>query len=337
MKIIARVDANRDIGAGHAVRVRAIAHALGSDDQLLVIGKGKELRSIFPYAEILEPTKLLPVQLSSAVDELNTELVLCDHPDLEPYLRYDLEQQLGIPVIIIDDFGGDHRASGIVNGTILPTHHRYPKMPDHSLKLCGSEYALLRPSFSQANRPSTPSRTIGIVIGSGNRSTNWGDFLTTNGTILTQMGTVGIVVGVAHPEPEVLAKACAMHGISFYQALSEVDLAKFLASSEIALVTGGMVVYESLATGTPTIIFPILPNMIAEADWFAEKGCAVNLGPNDGFNATTLCKVIASLLTDPNTRNRMARRGHKLVDGLGVSRVCTELGKHFNLSTGVRP
>lgn len=337
MQIVARVDANGRVGTGHAVRVRAIVDTLDSDAQLLVIGQGEELESIFPNGEIRKPAETLSTQIADAVAQTSPALVLCDHPELEPDLRHDLDRRVDVPVIIIDDFGGDHRASGIVNGTILPTHHHYPDQQEDALKLCGGDYALLRPSFGEVTRPTTSSRAVGIVVGSGERATAWVNFLVSGALDLSQLGAVGIVVGRAYPEPDALAKKCAARGISFSQALSEQALADFLASSQVALVTGGMIVYESLAVGTPTIIFPLLQNMVAEAAWFDAHDCAVSLGSDGGFDAVILRQVITSLLADPESCEHLSAAGHASVDGLGVSRVCATLREHFDLTVNTTP
>lgn len=332
MHIIARVDANEHVGIGHAVRVRAIVDTLDIHAQLMIVGRGDELIPIFPNAEIHKPTETPSIQIAATATKIGTKLILCDHPDLEPDLRDDLEKHTNVPVIIIDDFGGNHRASGIINGTVLPNYHQYPNLHDDALRMCGGNYALLRPSFGRTSRPVAHSRTIGIVVGTGKRAAAWVDFLVSGAIDFSQLGSVGIVVGWTYPEPDMLKAKCVAHGISFAKGLSEEDLVEFLASSQVALVTGGMIVYESLAVGTPTIIFPNLKNLVAEAEWFSAHDCAINLGKDGGFDAPYLRHVIASILTDSDTRERMAKAGREVIDGHGVARVCKRLNERYNLT-----
>lgn len=332
LRILARVDADGNTGAGHAVRVKAIVRTFGLNTELLIFGEGKELGKIFPQTEIRCPGANQSTQIADAAARFEPDLILCDLPAPGKDLRHHLDGETDVPFIVIDDFGGDYRASGVVNGTVLPAYHKYPGLRDDALRLCGGEYALLRRSFGETRPTGNRLRTIGIVVGSGERAASWAEFLTSGAVDFADSGAVGMVVGWAFPDPDTLSERCAQKGISFAQGLSEEQLASFLASSELALVTGGMISYESLAVGTPTIIFPNMQNLIAEAEWFAANSCAVNLGEDGGFDAAYLRNVIASLKADPQARTRLSRNGHRAIDGRGVSRVCTRLRDHFKLS-----
>ncbi|MEK9833245.1 MAG: hypothetical protein VW453_11690 [Rhodospirillaceae bacterium] len=331
MHIVARLDADATVGMGHAVRLRAMIDALDPGAAVSIVGQGPGLASVFPDAAIHAPGDSPAGRIAALVAEAQADLVLCDHPRMDDALRRDLPRHLEVPAVIVDDFGGDHRANGIVNGTVLPAHHSYPDLEQGALTLCGGQDALLRPAFGAAERAPEPERSLGIVIGSGARAAAWAEFLTSDDIDLAALGTVGIVVGPTYTAPDALAARCAARGITFRQGLSATRLAEFLASSQVALVTGGMIVYESLAAGTPTIVFPLLPDMEAEADWFAVHGCAINLGPEGGFETPALERAIGRLLKNPEARDALAHAGRSVIDGQGAVRVGTAIRERFAL------
>jgi spore coat polysaccharide biosynthesis predicted glycosyltransferase SpsG len=336
MRIVARLDADVTVGMGHAVRLRAMIDALDPGAKVSIVGQGQGLASVFPEADIHAPGNSPVDRIAALVAEARADLVLCDHPRMDDKLRRDLPRHLEVPTVIVDDFGGDLRADGIVNGTVLSAHHRYPDLEHNTLTLCGGQFALLRAAFGAAERPSEPERALGIVIGSGARAVAWAEFLTSGDIDLASLGAVGIVVGQAYAKPSSLKARCAGRGITFYQGLPAKRLTQFLASSQVALVTGGMIVYESLAAGTPTIVFPLLPDMEAEAGWFAAHGCAINLGPEGGFEAEMLEHTIWHLLTDHEAREGLADAGRTAIDGQGVARVSAAIRERFALHVSGR-
>lgn len=120
-----------------------------------------------------------------------------------------------------------------------------------------------------------------------------------------------------------LESLCNYAGIQLLQALGPEDLAQFLAGSQVALITGGMVMPETLAVGTPAVVFPQVENLIPETRWFAKKGAITDLGFEGGAQVENVLLELDRLLSDPEAAMEQSRRGRALVYGIGAER-CAE-------------
>jgi spore coat polysaccharide biosynthesis predicted glycosyltransferase SpsG len=134
-----------------------------------------------------------------------------------------------------------------------------------------------------------------------------------------------MVVGAAFPDRTALALACAQHGVALESDIAAERLAQLLSQSALALITGGMIVYEAVAAGVPAVVYPQMENLVAEANWFAARGAVVNLGAG-GMDARPLAGAVAALLTDRGERQAMSRRMNEIGDGQGMLRAARAIG-----------
>ena len=238
----------------------------------------------------------------------------------------------GTLVAVIDDWGGEIDADVIINGTVLDDYHHYTGMPDGALVLTGPRYTLLRSAFAATPWPSAAGGGgVVMVVGSGARAGAWAFFLTSNALDRSGWGPVRMVVGGAFPERAALTGACAAAGIALSVGLTAPELASVLASSSLALITGGMIVYEALAVGVPAVVFPQLDDLIPEARWLAERGCVLDLGFEGGFDGPTVAAAVARLLGDDGAALALSHRGRTLLDGRGTERAAAALAARLFL------
>ena len=120
-----------------------------------------------------------------------------------------------------------------------------------------------------------------------------------------------------------LETLCNDAGMQLFQALGPEDLAQFLAGSQVALITGGMVMPETLAVGSPAVVFPQVGNLILETRWFSDRNAIIDLGFDGGFELENVLSSVESLVSGPEAALAQSRRGRALVDCLGANR-CAE-------------
>jgi len=106
-----------------------------------------------------------------------------------------------------------------------------------------------------------------------------------------------------------------------------------LSQASVALITGGMIVYEALAVGVPAVVFPQIQNLIPEAKWFAQRGCIVDLGYENGMDINLVSKSVDKLLESSSDRVAMSNLQRAVIDGHGMGRAAAEidglLRKHY--------
>ena len=131
-----------------------------------------------------------------------------------------------------------------------------------------------------------------IVVGSGHRAAEWALSLAAGEVDTGDWGDATMIVGGTFPDIDELRARCGTQGIRFARLNKEMaplasstvakQMARTLASSTVALTTGGMIVYECVAMGVPTVVYPQEQNLVGECAWFESRGCVVSLGHEGG-------------------------------------------------------
>lgn len=334
-KLLIRLDANHEIGLAHAIRVAAILRLLEIELDLTIAGNGQLITAFFPGARLVQASVENLESFVSLVDAVTPDLILVDHPRPGATFWQALRNSASkIPVVAIDDEGGDVEADLIINGTVLDEYHHYPSLAPNSRLLLGRKYSLIRPEFSTSPWRDPEQKAVVIVVGSADRARDWALLLSSGVVDIRTWGQVTMIVGWAFPEMATLQQNCSSLGISLASGLSGEKMATTLARASIALTTGGMIVYEALAVGVPAIVFPQIENLIPEANWFAQRGCIEDLGFAGGMNSQIIGEMVDKLLSDPSARQLMSMAQRATIDGQGMARVAKEICLLLNQKSG---
>jgi len=317
LRLLVRIDGGA-VGFGHSVRTAGLLAQLAWPLDLVVAGDGAGLDRFFPTARFRSVADH-PGGLAGVLAEACPDAILVDLPRHDDAL-WRTVRALGRPVICIDDEGGDVVADLVLNGTVLDRYHHYPALPAGARALVGPSYTMLRPAFSATPWRDPAEPGVAMVIGSGERAWNWAHVLTGPGLDRSGWGKLAMVVGAAFPDMDRLAEVCAAAGITLHNGLDAADLARLLADAQVALITGGMIVYEALAVGVPTVVFPLVANMPPEIDWLKARGCVVDLGYDGGMDMERVGTAVGGLIADRTAASEMSRRGRAVIDGKGMAR-----------------
>lgn len=319
--ILVRLDANHQIGLAHAIRVSAILDLLKVPHLITVAGTGGLIADFFPGQRLLPASVEEPNAFFSLIGEIRPDLILVDHPRLGSSFWHGLGVSANnIPVVAVDDEGGEVDADLVINGTVLDQYHHYPLLRAQASLLLGREYSLIRPVFGATTWRNPRESSVVIVVGSADRARDWALHLMSGKVDLSNWGKVRMIVGRAFPEMAQLQHNCDALGVFLESGLSGERMAEELSQASVALITGGMIVYEALAIGVPAIVFPQIENLIPEAQWFAEKGCIVNLGYEGGLNNGRVSEAVSRLLSSSSERLVMSSSQRATIDGYGMVR-----------------
>jgi spore coat polysaccharide biosynthesis predicted glycosyltransferase SpsG len=104
-------------------------------------------------------------------------------------------------------------------------------------------------------------------------------------------------------------------------------LARDLAEADVAVVGGGMTLYESCAIGVPTVAIAVVPAQCAAIEAFAARHAAIDAGrlSEKRLVVTRAGAGVARLLRDVSARRLSFSAGRRLVDGRGVFRIAAQL------------
>ncbi|HCR66158.1 MAG: hypothetical protein CMH90_00565 [Oceanicaulis sp.] len=325
--LIIRVDAVHETGLAHAARCSRLIDLLPERPRVHVLGQGEALSEFFPYDKIVPLKGPVDVFLKALVIETEADAVLVDQPAHDPVLWSALDALPQLKRLMVDDFGSDAPADLVFNGTVIEDYHRYPNLRSGGQALCGGEYALIAPVFAKSRHDDARKGPVIAICGGGDRAADWAMQLAEHGPALAKPHPFIMIVGSSFPDFEGLKRMTVLNGGIAKQGLPVHQIASHLARAPAAIMTGGMVVYEALAAGVPSIVFPQLENLIPEIDWFAERGALINLGFENGDDITAVSEQLKSLLADPAKAAALSAKGPELIDGLGMTRAAEAINQ----------
>ena len=113
-------------------------------------------------------------------------------------------------------------------------------------------------------------------------------------------------------------------------------MSSILKWSDISINAGGSTCWEMAFMGVPMIIVTVAENQKTIAESLAAEGAAVNLGPHEHIDYHLIPKLLKDILQDSKKRGSMSDSGRTLVDGLGCSRIVSEMKKMNSLTSKAR-
>ena len=331
MKVMVRVDAGLEIGFAHVVRLQQFLQMFPRPLKLSVVSRSENMSQFFENAEHVQLGAVGSDGFKEIADRIKPDMFICDHPHAEHEIWQQVRWDENIVTVAIDDFGGLMTPDCVINGTVLSEYHNYPGISTSGLKLLGPKFALLRSEFGTEKWFEGNERSVLVIIGSGERARAWANMLVSEEMVWPKHTKVEVVVGWSFDNIDNLRSLGMKKGVQFSQGLSAATLATKLCKASVALMTGGMIVYEALACGVPSLVFPQERNLVKEMDWFASHNCVVNLGYDGGMDFEKISNQLNVLLDCTQSRKNLSSAGRKILDGRGTQRSIQEIFQYFQL------
>lgn len=309
-KILLRFDATKEIGMGHAMRVQSLVDAIKDKTaiNLVICGEGEGIKTVFKDLDVYPLNYIHKIDYDVAIQDIISSEISLNNNDK--------------PLIIIDDFGGSFNADLILNGSVLADENLYKDYPSKTKFLCGGQYSLLRKAFLKPNQAIEKIYDLTIVAGSGINASEWVVSTLQQLEYFTINHKVALIVGRQFIFPSHFQEL--IKNIDFYQSLDAQILAQKLQQSRLALVTGGMIMYEALALGVPILVYPNVENQLDEINFFVANNVTENL--ND---INKLDEYLVKIFQDSTLLQDRAKFGQKLIDGHGAKRAANIIYEQF--------
>jgi UDP-2,4-diacetamido-2,4,6-trideoxy-beta-L-altropyranose hydrolase len=327
-KILIRADASVEIGTGHVMRCLALAQAWQDHGGEAVFALAESTSAILARLAG-ENCGVVSVAgcIGSAEDANHTVELARAHSAqwvvLDGY-HFDTGYQEriksgGRKLLCVDDMGECecYVADLVLNPNLNASETSYRNRHPSTRLLLGPRYALLRREFVKWrtwNRDILAlAQRVLITIGGSDP-----DGLTRKLLEFPEFpGLVStFVLGGSAREPPDFQESPAAELIR-----DQGDMAQIMARSDIAVICGGVTLWESLFMGCVTLSYarnPVQKEIMEQLD---QMGAVVDLGSIDAFERHTLAKKIADLAVSFERRRAMSEFGRQLVDGRGAERV----------------
>ncbi|MXQ09363.1 GNAT family N-acetyltransferase [Alphaproteobacteria bacterium GH1-50] len=327
IRIAIHAVAGHAIGTGHFGRSAAVSDALarhpGVEVTLITAPEGEPLaRAYFgegPAILALPDTPDMPVE---ALGRLSPDALFLDRYGVARDWEH-AAAHAGVPLMALDDLAEARDADVILR--ILPEPDA-PKGP-RSRVFEGPAWLPLSDHVARRTAPrpvNERAERLNICFGGTDPT---GETLPALAALANMTGlTIDAVIGPGTAiDAEALARFGALDHINLHHAPSQADLAALLASADMALGAGGVMLWERLAMGVPSLVITAADNQRPQVSWASERGAIRWLGHHGEVSGADISHAVVTLAADPDARRTMAETGQRIVDGRGAVRIAAAL------------
>jgi UDP-2,4-diacetamido-2,4,6-trideoxy-beta-L-altropyranose hydrolase len=310
LRILFRAAAGPRRGYGHLVRCRSLARAL--DVRPLVALRGG--KNVIETAVGLG-CDVVTGSATRVLSRLEPDVLVVDDPvaaDARRWMR--AARRVGCLVVSIHDLGlGCLDADLVIDGSLTKNARSR-----NGLTLAGPKYAVLDPSSVrlQPDEERDPYSVL-VALGGGPRAELAHDIA--EAIVETNPQAKVRIAGGFSGIPRDEAARIAWIGPSR-------SLHSEMARASVAVVGGGVSLYEACAHGVAAVGVPVVAAQRPTVAAFVKRGAARGIA-HGRVTARSVAAECAELLTDEAMRIHMARMGRRLIDGRGAFRAAAAVSR----------
>jgi len=334
MKIIFRVEATPELGLGHLMRCLALAEkfkgSIPNVDITFITSSnavGEQVKS-YSYKLInLPSSKNMVEEIEYYKKYLKKAMFITDIPDIsEDYLK-TLKKGNCLLVSIDDGSNTMFYSDILINPNFNPNvNHKYSSRTQF---YGGPKYVILKKAFEKyaVKKKQIKREVKSVFICFGGSDKNNITQRVAN-TIQNMDTNILIVVGIMYPYYNKLVK-----NIKGYRNIqikrNAYNMDELIYDADLAVISGGTLLYETCAVGTPAIVICQNREQNRESEFFAENNAAINLGMFDDINEDTARNTILKLILDYDKRKLLSKNAEQLIDGRDADRMVNIILKEY--------
>lgn len=325
--VLIRVDASPRIGAGHLMRMIALAQLLRDDGRDVHLATATEPDALPAASAELTIHRVPPdVRIGSSDDardlvalarRLGTEWIVLDGYAFETdYQR--IVRGAGAKLMSVDDSAACHFVSDVVLNQNYGAEATRYSTELYTEKYLGPRYLMLRREFRVAApraRTAEPPGSMLVTLGGGAAAAV--EALAGLAPVLSEVGAPAmrfrLVAGMLAAVPDHVA-ALARSRPGRFEVVGRVEsMSAEMDRADVAICSGGTTMWELMRMRLPFMAVSLNAPQEAVLSVLERDGLCVDLGPYHALRATD-ARRIEAFLADPGSRAGMVRRGAAVVD-----------------------
>jgi spore coat polysaccharide biosynthesis predicted glycosyltransferase SpsG len=308
-RCVVRVAAGPRVGYGHLMRARALAQHLAMQVSLSVRGGTAAARA----------ATSLGLQLTTDPAPLErADLLVVDDPSLRhgrPWIAR--AKRAGVPSVSVHDCVPAHDADLVICGSI-----GVDEIQAAGTVLNGPQFYLLDRRIRTAlrnrwSRTSARPLRVLVALGGGHHVRRIARQLVPAIRRYSSDVSISVAAGFSR------GRRPTLRGARWLSART--GLTQALVDCDVAIVAGGVTLYEACALGTPAVAMAVVPSQRRAILEFAVRGALIDAGLASDMAIDRAARGVARLLGDERRRRMTATRARQLVDGLGARRAAEQI------------
>ncbi len=257
---------------------------------------------------------VVPSATPAMLQTLRPDVVIIDDPvtrDAERWAR--AARRAGAVVVTVHDLGlGAYGADLTIDGSVTRARRRSGR----GVVLAGTRFAVLDPGVSRPASVRGGTPRVLIALGGGPHARRAQD--------------IADRIAAADPRAEVriaggFVSASGRSTTRVRWIGAQRGLVAELARATVAVVGGGVSLYEAAAMGVPAVSVPVVKSQVPTVLAFGRRRAAVAMRFES--TANDAATKVVELLRDEGRRRSLARRSRQVVDGQGATRAAAAVMK----------
>lgn len=324
-KIVFRCNANVALGWGHVMRCLTLAQWLqGKHKIYFVINQNsivcEYIKSrgfaVFEISEKGEPDKVQERVLNT-IFGFEPHLVINDIQDTTQEYMQSIKAQ-NIKMINFDD-----TTNNVKMAACLIDANRKEKEG----KCFGPKYIVLPSIYAKqakkTRRIKKKVRSIGIAMGGSDPNNLTEKTLRSLNEKVPDSIELIAVIGPGFENKEALLEWENKGNISFLEGIY--DLSEFFLTVDIAIVNGGITMYESLCLGTPTLVLAQNKPQAKNARRMEKHSAVFYLGEGAKISDKKVIRKTNALIESLQAREKLSNKAKSVIDGKGIFRALEQI------------
>lgn len=233
--------------------------------------------------------------------------------------------------VYLDDYQRIRYPAGIlINGSFQGGQIRYENT-EGAQYLCGAQYAILRQDFWEVSKRICRNELKHVLLSFGGVDSKQVTqrvlhFLNQQYPDLQKH----VVLGNGFTQLDQI-KSLQTENVSIYQNLSAQSMKDLMQNCDIAVSSGGQIIYELARTGTPTIGICVAENQLPLFNYAGELSFLRASGSEHASDLFVNIEHAMDTFKASRTRQLAAEDGQSRIDGQGVQRVVQEIIKYAEI------
>lgn len=339
--LLIRADAGPQQGAGHVMRMLALAEAWNEQggtatlasrcpERLAVRARAMGV-SVISF-DVEPGTDADGARTAAEADRLGCGYLACDGYSFGE--RFQRVVGRGRTLLIVDDNGenGSYAANLVLNVNLHAQEGLYTRREPGTRLLLGTTYALIRRDIraAAARRPqrTSPARRVLITMGGADPVDATGKLLSAvvdRGDALRDL-EFRVLVGPANPRLAAYQAIVKTGGAPIELEFDAVDVTRAMVWADVAIVGAGGTVWELALLGVPSLTVALAENQRPLSERLAASGAVEHLGDaRETVDPRAWLERVIALCSDERRRRALIERSIELVDGRGAYRVASAL------------
>jgi UDP-2,4-diacetamido-2,4,6-trideoxy-beta-L-altropyranose hydrolase len=338
-RIAFRLDASREIGAGHFSRCLTLAQALrerGAQTLFLSRNLPADLAACLAseghvLTELLAVTvEQEAIECAHILNNFRPDWLIVDHYKLDARWEIAVRDKCGGIFVIDDKADRPHSCDILLDQNFNPrsqANYRAFTQPDTRL-LLGPLYALLPPDFAakRAERGVVTGEVKRVLIcfGGSDPGNHTATAIEAIRPFVDRLEQIDVIIGSLSQNKENIASLCRkLPNAHLYSPTR--NMSQLLLQADLAIGAGGTMTWERACLGVPSLAFGIAENQVAILEALSEAGIIGGQASMPIADQQTITRWIGIALDSAAFLRGLSSRSLNLVDGLGAERVARQL------------